>query len=93
MQVKEHHRVPTQKDVGSQKVEYCIPEENWNFLQLYLSQSSMISRYYATFPWQQNGLEDLSIQRVKSEFHHFKKCYLLLMFIQWVWAKHKHKNI
>ena len=35
-----------------------------------------------TFPWQYNGLQTLSIQRGKSEFSSFKKCYLLLMFIQ-----------
>ena len=36
-----------------------------------------------TFPWQHNGLQALSIQRVKSEFSSFKK---LLLFIQRVWA-------
>ena len=39
-----------------------------------------------TFPWQQHGLQSLSIQRVKSEFPSFKNCYLLLLFIQWVWV-------
>ena len=48
--------------------------------------------------WLQNGLEALSIQRVKSEFPSFKKCYLLLLFFQWVWAnmditQHKHKKV
>ena len=51
-----------------------------------------------TFPWQQNGLQVLSIQRGKSEFSSFKKCYLPLLFIQWVWAnmditQHKHKKV
>ena len=49
-------------------------------------------------PWQHNGIQALSIQRVKSEFSSFKKCYLLLMFIQSVWAnmditQHKHKTL
>jgi len=35
-----------------------------------------------TFPWQHNGLQALSIQKGKSEFSSFKKCYLLLLFIQ-----------
>ena len=35
-----------------------------------------------TFPWQHNGLQALCIQRGKSEFSSFKKCYLLLLFIQ-----------
>ena len=35
-----------------------------------------------TFPWQQKGLQALSIQSGKSEFSSFKKCYLLLLFIQ-----------
>ena len=51
-----------------------------------------------TFPWQHNGLQALSIQKVKSEFSSFKKCYLLLVFIQQVWAnmditQHKHKKV
>ena len=50
-----------------------------------------------TFPWQHNGLQALSIQKVKSEFSSLKKCYLLLLFIQWVRAnmditQHKHKK-
>ena len=50
-----------------------------------------------TFPWQHNGLQAPSIQKVKSEFSSFKKCYLLLLFIQRVWAnmditQHKHKK-
>ena len=36
------------------------------------------------FPWQHNGLQAFSIQKVNSEFSSFKKCYLLLLFIQWV---------
>ena len=53
---------------------------------------------FVKFPWQQNGLQALSIQSGKSEFSSFKKCYLLLLFIQWVWAnmditKHKHKKV
>ena len=36
------------------------------------------------FPWQHNGLQALSIQRGKLEFSSSKKCYLLLMFVQWV---------
>ena len=36
------------------------------------------------FPWQHNGLQALSFQREKSEFSSFKKCYLLLLFVQWV---------
>ena len=39
---------------------------------------------FVTFSWQQNGLQALSIQSAKSEFSSFKKCYLLLLFIQWV---------
>ena len=35
-----------------------------------------------TFPWQHNGLQAHSIQKGKSEFSSFKKCYLLLLFIQ-----------
>ena len=37
-----------------------------------------------TFPWQHKGLQALSIQMGKSEFSSFKKCYLLLLLIQWV---------
>ena len=36
------------------------------------------------FPWQHNGLQALSFQRGKSEFSSLKKCYLLLLFVQWV---------
>ena len=32
-----------------------------------------------TFPWQHNGLQALFIQKVKSEFFSFKKCYLLVV--------------
>ena len=32
-----------------------------------------------TFPWQHNGLQVLSIQRGKSEFSSFKKCYALVV--------------
>ena len=39
-----------------------------------------------TFPRQQNGLQSLSIQRVKSEFPSFKNCHFLLLLIQWVWV-------
>ena len=51
-----------------------------------------------TFPWQQNRLQALSIQRGKSEFSSIKKCYLILLFIQWVWAntditQHKQKKV
>ena len=51
-----------------------------------------------TFSWQHNGLQALSIQKIKSEFFSFKKCYLLLLFIQWVWGnmditQHKHKKV
>ena len=37
-----------------------------------------------TFPWEHNGLQALTVQKVKSEFSSFKKCYLLLLFIQCV---------
>ena len=33
-----------------------------------------------SFPWQHNGLQALSIQKGKSEFSFFKKCYLILLF-------------
>ena len=51
-----------------------------------------------TFPWQHNGLQALSIQKAKSEFSSFQKCYLLLLFIQWLLAnmditQHKHKKV
>ena len=50
------------------------------------------------FPWQHNGLQAFSIQRGKSEFSSFKKCYLLLLFIDQVSAnmditQHKHKKV
>ena len=47
---------------------------------------TLITKFYdmstVTFPWQHNGLQALSSQRGKSEFSSFKKCYLLLLFIQ-----------
>ena len=51
-----------------------------------------------TFPWQHKGLPALSIQMGKSEFSSFKKCYLLLLLIQWVWTnmdttQHNHKSL
>ena len=51
-----------------------------------------------TFPWQHDGLQALSIQRGKSEFSSIKKCYLILLFIQWLWAntditQHKQKKM
>ena len=51
-----------------------------------------------TFPWQHKGLQALSIQMGKSEFSSFKKCYLLLLLIQWVWTnmdtkQHNHKSL
>ena len=39
-----------------------------------------------TFPWQHNEFQALFIQKGKSEFSSFKKYYLLVLFIQWVWA-------
>lgn len=50
------------------------------------------------FPWKQNRLQALFMRKVKSEFSSFNKCYLLLLFIQWVWATiditwHKHKKV
>ena len=36
------------------------------------------------FLGQHNGLQALSIQRVKLHFSSFRKCYLLLLFIKWV---------
>ena len=44
------------------------------------------------------GFHGLSIQKVKSEFSSLEKCYLLLLFIQWVWTnmditQHKHKKV
>ena len=51
-----------------------------------------------TFPWQHYGLQALCIQRRKSEFSSTKKCYLILLFIQWVWVnkditQHKQKKV
>ena len=39
-----------------------------------------------TFPWQHNGFQALFIQKKNSEFSSFKKCYLLVLFIQLVRA-------
>ena len=54
--------------------------------------------FTVTFPWQHNELQALSFQKVKPEFSSFKKCYLLLNLIQWVWVNmdiilHKHKEV
>ena len=68
----------TQNDVKSQKMKdlkFC-------------SVVTVITKFHdmstVAFPWQHNGLQALSIQRVKSEFPPFKKCYLLLIFIHWM---------
>ena len=73
------------------------------FIELKLSTVvTLITKFHdmstVTFPWQQKGIQTLSTQTGKSEFSSFKKCYLLLLFIQWVWAnmdiaEHKHKKV
>ena len=88
----------TQSDIKSQKIEYL----DFFFVQLKLSAVvTLITKFYdmstVTFPWLHKGLQIVFIQRLKSEFSS-SKCYLLLLFIQWVWAnvditKHKHKKV
>ena len=54
--------------------------------------------FTVTFPREHNEPQALSFRKVKLEFSSLKKCYLLLMFIQWVWGNmditpHKHKKV
>ena len=44
------------------------------------------------FPGQHNGLQALPIQKVKLDFSSFRKCYLLLLFIKWVWGNMEKNN-
>ena len=87
----------------------CVKIKKWNISEDILSIEPklctvviLITTFhgmsFVTFPWQHNGFQALSIQRVKSESPSFKKCYLLLMFIRWVRAnrditQHKHKKV
>ena len=70
--------------------------------ETYSTVVTLITKFHdmstVTFPCQHNGLHALSIQRRKISFFSFKKCYLLLLFIHWVWAnmditQHKHKKV
>ena len=51
---------------------------------------TVVTRFHnmpiVTFPWQHNEFQTLFIQKGKSEFSSFEKYYLLVLFIQWVWA-------
>ena len=58
---------------------------NWNFVQL-LQLQKFHNMSIVTFPWQHNGFQAVFIEKVNSEFSSFKKCYLFVFFIQWVWA-------
>ena len=77
----------TQSGVKSQKIEYLSRLFLYIELKL-ITVVTLITKFHdmstVTVPWQHNGLQALSIQRGKSEFSSFKKCYLLLLFIQWV---------
>ena len=74
----------TQSDVQSQKIEYLT--------RLFLHRTETVVTLTTKlhdistvrFPWQHNGLQALSFQRGISEFSSLKKCYLLLLFVQWV---------
>ena len=70
----------TETGVMSQKNEYITIFSV--ILELKLSTVvTLITKFHdmstVTFPWQHTGLQALSIQRGKSEFSSFKKCYLL----------------
>ena len=69
----------------SQKIEYlflfCI-ELKLSTVVMLLTKFHDMS--IVTFSWQHNGPQALSIQRGKLEFSSLKKCYLLLLFNQWV---------
>ena len=62
---------------------------------------TLITKFYdmsiVTFSWQRNGLHALSIQKVKSEFPLFKKCYLLVVHSvgvrEYGHSQHKHKKV
>ena len=89
----------TQSAAKSQKIEYLS--------RLFLYRTETQYSCYTPHKVSWNVLCDISmatewapgsIQSGKSEFPSFKKCYLLLLFIQWVWAnmditKHKHKKV
>ena len=68
---------------------WCKITKNSFSIELKLSTVvTLITKFHdmptVTFPWQHIGLQVLSIQSGKSEFSSFKKCYSLLLFIQWV---------
>ena len=71
----------TENNVKSQKMEYLFCIE----LKL-CTVVIRIKKFHnmSTVTWQHNKLQALMIEMVKSAFPSFKKCYLLLMFIQWV---------
>ena len=94
-----HHNVDTKWC----KITQFNLSHNFFYIELKLSTVvTLVTKFHhmptVTYPWQHNGLQTLSIQRGKSEFSFFKKYYLLLLFIQWVWAniditQHKHKKV
>ena len=80
---------------GTSLKHFCIELKLLEFL--YSLPTAMIWPI-VTFPWQCNGLWLLSIQKNKIRVFLPNKGYLLLMFIQWVWANmdithHKHKEV
>ena len=89
-----------QNDVKSQNMEYL-----WRLFCIELKFCTVVAlttKFHdistVTFPWQHNGLQALSIQKDKIGVFSFKKCHLLLLLIQWVWAnvnitQLKHKKL
>ena len=61
--------------ISISEVFFCIELKLYTVVTLITKFHDMSS---VTFPWQHNGLQALSIQKVKLEFSSFKKCYLLV---------------
>ena len=74
-----HKMVQNHKKLNISDNFFCIELKFGTVVTLLAKFHEML---FVTFPWQQNGLQALSIQREKSEISSFKKCYLLLLFIQ-----------
>ena len=96
------HNLDTKWHIKNHKKWNIIISEDFFFIELKLwTVVTLIPKFHdisiVTLPWK-HRLQALSIQKVKSEFSSFKKCYLLLLFIQCLWAnmeitQHKHKEV
>ena len=69
----------TQNDVKSQIKKRNISEDILCIELTLCTVITLVTKFHhmsiVTFPWQHNGLQALSIQKVKSQFSSFENCY------------------